>query len=153
LQVDDLPAEFAVRVDRLSGDGDERQTGRQRNSFGQDGVRRASAERDQRADRPGFNETRFSLVLIRCRNGDSSARPAALRARSYLRHVPRVSSCGSSSSTAGSNGVVTRHLRRGVPSVASRMGLEQEDFGGEIMIGVGAADTRERAPPQDSLDL
>jgi hypothetical protein len=33
------------------------------------------------------------------------------------------------------------------------MGLEQEDLGSEITVGVGAADTGERAPLQDSLHL
>ena len=46
-----------------------------------------------------------------------------------------------------------KHLRTRVPDVASRMGLEQEDLGGEITVGVGAADTGERAPLQDSLHL
>ena len=46
-----------------------------------------------------------------------------------------------------------QHLHSRVPYVASRLGLEQEDLGGEITVGVDVADTREHAPPQDSLHL
>ena len=50
-----------------------------------------------------------------------------------------------SSSTALLNGVLTKDLRTRAPYVVSRMGLEQEDLGGEITVGVGAADTGARA--------